>query len=32
MAKNIQVFIQNQDFKPVQHYFEVYGYCSHCKS
>lgn len=31
MAKNIQTFIKEQDFKPLQHYFEVYGYCSHCK-
>lgn len=31
MAKGVQVFIQNQDFKPVQHYFEVYGYCANCR-
>jgi Fur family ferric uptake transcriptional regulator len=31
MARNIELFIENQDFKPIHHYFEVYGYCSNCK-
>jgi len=30
MNSEIQSYLSQQDFQPVQHHFEVYGYCSHC--
>ncbi len=31
MARDIESFIQSRDFQPLQHYFEVYGFCRKCK-
>lgn len=30
MVRDIEDFIENHDFKPLHHYFEIYGYCSKC--
>ena len=31
MAKEFETFIENRDFKPLLHYFEIYGYCAKCR-
>lgn len=31
MARDIQKYIEDKNFAPVQHYFEVYGYCTNCR-
>lgn len=31
MAKEIDAIMENKDFQPLHHYFEVYGHCTKCK-
>jgi len=31
MAKDIESFMENRDFQPLRHYFEIYGHCAKCK-
>lgn len=30
--RDIDIYMQNRHFQPVQHYFEVYGYCANCRT
>lgn len=31
MARNIEAFMEDRDFQPLRHYFEIYGHCAKCK-
>lgn len=31
MAKEMETFIDNYDFQPMHHYFEIYGHCGKCR-
>lgn len=31
VVKEIEALIQKQDFQPLHHYFEIYGFCRKCK-
>ena len=31
MARGIESIVKSRDFKPLHHYFEIYGYCRKCQ-